>query len=84
MNILLSTRLNLFLFPLLQRQTCQDNFMMNVWNDWMAYSQLYIKTSKGNTAANAQLQINNLLKKYNKDANKDANNSMSFYLQPLN
>jgi putative ABC transport system permease protein len=48
----------------------QDQFMMNVWNDWMAYSQLYIKLSSGNA-------------KYNKNVNKNAANTMSFRLQPL-
>ncbi len=61
----------------------QDRFMMTVWNDWMAYSQLYIKLSKGTTAAQTEAQLKNLLNKYNKNANKDASNKMSFHLQPL-
>ncbi len=61
----------------------QDQFMMNVWNDWMAYSNLYIKLSKGSSAPQLESQINKLLKKYNKDAYKDANNYTSFHLQPL-
>lgn len=61
----------------------QDNFMMTVWNDWMAYSKLYVKLSPGTSAAATEAQLSGLLKKYNKDANKDANNSMSFHLQPL-
>ncbi len=61
----------------------QDKFMMTVWNDWMAYSQLYVKLSKGSTVAKTEAQLKTLLNKYNKDANKDVNNSMAFHLQPL-
>ena len=61
-----------------------DQFMMNVWNDWMAYSQLYIKLSSGSKAPQIETQLKALLNKYDKDANKDAANGMSFHLQPLN
>jgi putative ABC transport system permease protein len=70
-------------FPTISQTHLQENFMMNVWNDWMAYSKLYIKLSKGNTAARTEMQLKNLLKKYNKDANKDDKNTMAFKLQPL-
>ncbi|MDQ6844536.1 MAG: ABC transporter permease [Bacteroidota bacterium] len=62
----------------------QDQFMMNVWNDWMAYSQLYVKLSAGSKAPQIETQLKTLLAKYNKNANKDAANTMSFRLQPLN
>ena len=62
----------------------KDQFMMNVWNDWMAYSQLYIKLSPGIDPSKTETQLKGLLNKYNKDANKDADNTMSFHLQPLN
>lgn len=61
----------------------QKQFMMNVWNDWMAYSQLYVKLSKNSSAIQIEKQLKNLLNKYNKNANKDAANTMSFGLQPL-
>ncbi|RZK44974.1 MAG: hypothetical protein EOO94_04770, partial [Pedobacter sp.] len=61
----------------------QDNFMMNVWNDWMSYSMLYVKLEKGNTVAKTELALQGLMKKYNKDANRDAANTMAFKLQPL-
>jgi putative ABC transport system permease protein len=61
----------------------QDDFMMNTWNDWMAYSQLYVKLSAGTNASQIESQLKLLLKKYNKDANKDEANKMSFHLQPL-
>jgi putative ABC transport system permease protein len=70
-------------FPTISKTSLKDQFMMNVWNDWMAYSQLYIKISKGNKPEGIEAQLKDLLKKYNKDANKDANNTMAFHLQPL-
>src|SRR5688572_9613761 len=35
----------------------QNNFMMTVWNDWMAYSQLYIKLAPGGTVARTESQL---------------------------
>jgi predicted permease len=61
----------------------QDNFMMTVWDDWMAYSLLYVKLAKGTNPRATEAQLKVLLNKYNKKANKDANNTMSFHLQPL-
>jgi putative ABC transport system permease protein len=61
----------------------KDQFMMSVWNDWMAYSHVFLKLSKGITATATEAQLNGLLSKYNKNANKDANNSVSLRLQPL-
>lgn len=61
----------------------KDNFMMNVWNDWMAYSQLYIKLAEGTNKANVEGQLKTVLAKYNKDAKNDAKNSMRLRLQPL-
>ncbi|MDQ6763505.1 MAG: ABC transporter permease, partial [Bacteroidota bacterium] len=71
-------------FATIAKTNLQKDFMMDVWNDWMAYSQLYVKISKGNTAERIEAQLKNLLNKYNKDANKDAANTMAFHLQPLN
>ena len=65
--------------PTITKTHLQDRFMMNVWNDWMSYSQLYIKLSKGSTAAQTEAQIKTLYKKYN----KDNQNTISFRLQPL-
>lgn len=70
--------------PTIAKTSLQNNFMMNVWDDWMAYSQLYVQLAKGSTTANVEAQMNGLLKKYNKNANKDNNNTMAFRLQPLN
>jgi len=49
----------------------------------MAYSQVYVKLSKGTNPTNTEALLVSLLKKYNKDANKDAANTMRFHLQPL-
>jgi predicted permease len=70
--------------PTIAETNLQNRFMMTVWNDWMAYSQLYVKLSKGATVSQIEAQLKSLLKKYNKDANKDENNTMAFHLQPLN
>lgn len=71
-------------FSTIAKTNLQNQFMMDVWNDWMSYSSVYLKISKNNTSLKAEQQINSLYKKYNKDAHKDANNYMSFKLQPLN
>ena len=70
--------------PTIAKTNLQDRFMMTVWNDWMAYSQLYVKLSKGTAPTQTEAQLKGLIKKYNKDANKDENNTLSFRLQPLN
>jgi len=71
-------------FATIAKTNLKRNFMMDVWNDWMAYSQLYVKLAKGATIAATEAQFKTILNKYNKDANKDASNKMGFYLQPLN
>jgi putative ABC transport system permease protein len=70
--------------PTISQTHLQNEFMMNVWNDWMAYSKLYVKLSAGNTVTRTEDQLKSLLKKYNKNANKDDKNTMVFRLQPLN
>ncbi|HVX48787.1 MAG TPA: ABC transporter permease, partial [Chitinophagaceae bacterium] len=61
----------------------QDNFMMNVWNDWMAYSSVWVELAKGTKLTAAEQQLNTLYAKYNKDAHKDAANYIALKLQPL-
>ncbi len=70
-------------FPTIAKTQLQKQFMMDVWNDWMSYSKVYVKLSKGSSVARTETQLQELIKKYNKDANKDKNNTMSFRLQPL-
>ena len=71
-------------YATISKTSLQKEFMMDVWNDWMAYSQLYIKLSKNTSTESIEAQLKNLLNKYDKDANKDAAFSMAFHLQPLN
>jgi len=78
------TALEFISFSTIAKTNLQNNFMMNVWNDWMAYSFLYVKLAKNATVDAEEIQLKTLLNKYNKDANKDANNTMAFRLQPLN
>lgn len=70
--------------PTIAKTNLQDRFMMNVWNDWMAYSQLYIKLAKGSVATHTETQLTSLLKKYNKEKANDFTNSITCHLQPLN
>jgi putative ABC transport system permease protein len=70
-------------FATIAKTNLQQNFMMDVWNDWMVYSSCYLKLSANTGAAAAEEQLNQLLKKYNKDAYRDDNNNMRFHLQPL-
>ena len=71
-------------YATIAKTNLKKQFMMDVWNDWMAYSQLYIKLSKGTSPQKTEIQLKNLLDKYDKDANKDAANTIAFHLQPLN
>jgi putative ABC transport system permease protein len=70
-------------YPTIAETRLQNNFMMNVWNDWMAYSQLYIKLAPGGTVSKTESQFAGLIKKYNQDANRNAANTMAFKLQLL-
>jgi len=70
-------------YATISKTSLSKQFMMDVWNDWMAYSQLYIKLSNGISPQKTEIQLKNILNKYDKDANKDAANSLAFHLQPL-
>lgn len=61
----------------------QDDFMMNVWDDAMAYSMLYVKTSAGTDPKQVEKQLYTLINKYNPKTNKDQVNTTEFKLQPL-
>jgi len=51
----------------------QENFMMTEWNDWMTYSNLYLKLSPGSTKAATEAKLATLYKKYTKpDPNNPA------------
>ena len=70
-------------FPTIAKTNLSKTFMMDVWDDWMAYSMLYVKLSPGVSPITAEVQLAGLLHKYNGNANKDPKNSMRFHLQPL-
>ncbi len=53
--------------PTIAKTSLQNNFMMNVWDDWMAYSSLYVMLQKGATIQKVEAQMAGLLKKYNKN-----------------
>ncbi|MBE7174260.1 MAG: ABC transporter permease [Williamsia sp.] len=65
--------------PTIAKTHLQQQFMMTVWNDWMAYSQLYIRLGENTQAAQTEAQIAALYKKYN----KDEEHTIHFRLQPL-
>jgi predicted permease len=71
-------------FATIAQTHMQDDFMMNIWDDWMGYSHLYVKLSNNAKIANVQTQLNQLFVKYNKNANKDAADYIHLHLQPLN
>ncbi|MEP6465450.1 MAG: ABC transporter permease [Parafilimonas sp.] len=62
----------------------QNDFMLNVWNDWMSNSQLYVKLDKGSSVAATEAQLKTLLNKYSKDVENQSSNTIVFRLQPLN
>ncbi|MGH2566679.1 MAG: ABC transporter permease, partial [Ginsengibacter sp.] len=51
-------------FATIAQTHMQDDFMMNTWNDWMAYSQVYVKLSKGTNPPNTEALLGSLLNKY--------------------
>lgn len=70
-------------YPTIDKTNLRTRFMMDVWNDWMIYSQLYVKIAKGDTPADIESQLKGILRKYDRDANRDAAHTMAFHLQPL-
>lgn len=69
--------------PTITATGLKKEFMTEVWDDWMAYSQLYIKLLPGQSAANTEKQLNALFRRHNPRAEKDAANSQRLHLQPL-
>lgn len=61
----------------------RSDFMTDRWDDWMAYSTVWVKLSNEDDKPNVEQQLTALLRKYNKRANQDSNNSSVFGLQPL-
>ncbi|MBC7901874.1 MAG: ABC transporter permease, partial [Gemmatimonadaceae bacterium] len=61
----------------------QKNFMMNVWDDWMAYAQLYVRIDDGKKVSEIESQIQSMYKKYTKANTSDFIKAIKFRLQPL-
>src|SRR5690606_23494860 len=57
----------------------KNQFMMTEWNDWMAYSQLFLKLETGHTATDVQAQLNQLYQTLNTESGSD----ITLTLQPL-
>jgi putative ABC transport system permease protein len=75
------TALEFISYATIAKTHLQERFLMNVWNDWMAYSKLYVKLSKGTVATDVQAGMNAMFQKYG--SHKDAHNKLDFVLQPL-
>lgn len=63
----------------IEASSLKDNFMMGVWDDWMTYSQLFVKLSTNQSAAAFQTQLNALYRQHNTESGKD----ITLTLQPL-
>ena len=59
------------------------NFMMDKWDDWMAYSTAYVKLLPANDKTGVEAQLDALFRKYNPSAKNDPNHQTNFRLQPL-
>ncbi|MGC3946030.1 MAG: ABC transporter permease [Chryseolinea sp.] len=67
-------------YSTISKTVLQQNFMMDNWNDWMAYSSLYVKLSGRNDRQAAGRQINAIAKKFRESDNQ---NTLTYVLQPL-
>jgi putative ABC transport system permease protein len=70
-------------FATISKTRLTENFMMSEWNDWMAYSQLYIILAKGVNRRNAEAQLAGLYKKYGHRDPQHPQDGLSFRLLPL-
>jgi putative ABC transport system permease protein len=62
----------------------KSDYSQDNWGAISSSSQLFIRLAGGNTVNKVEAELKTLLKKYNKDSNKDENNTAVFRLQPLN
>ena len=69
--------------PTIHKTGLQKQFMMDDWGDWMAYSQLYVKLTKGNDVKKLEELCTNLIKKNNPKGDQAFINGISCRLQPL-
>ncbi|MEJ1238992.1 ABC transporter permease [Chryseolinea sp. T2] len=64
----------------ISKTVLKDNFMMDNWNDWMAYSSLYVKLAERNDRAGASEQVNAIAKRFRQ---AESQNTLTYVLQPL-
>jgi predicted permease len=68
-------------YATIAKTSLQKDFMMDSWNGW--FTQLYIRLSKNTSPERTEGQLETLLNKYDKDANKNPALQIAFHLQPL-
>lgn len=68
-------------YATIAKTSLQKEFMMDSWDGW--FTQLYIRLSKNTSPEKTEAQLENLLNKYDKDANKNPALQIAFHLQPL-
>jgi putative ABC transport system permease protein len=69
--------------PTIAKTQLQNNFMMNTWDDWMAYAQLYVKLAKGTSVLPVENQMTALYKRNTQESKQDMIHTISYHLQPL-
>jgi ABC-type antimicrobial peptide transport system permease subunit len=69
-------------YATISKTSLQKDFMMDSWDGW--FTQLYVRLSKNTLPGRTEVQLANLLNKYDKDANKNPALQIAFHLQPLN
>lgn len=69
--------------PTISQTNLKDDFMMSVWDDWMAYSHLYVKLEAGVSPERTERQLKGLVTKYSSMGKPNSPNTMAFHLQPL-
>ena len=69
-------------YATISKTSLQKDFMMDSWDGW--FTQLYIRLSKNTLPQKTEAQLESLLNKYDKDANKNPALKIAFNLQPLN
>jgi hypothetical protein len=68
-------------YATIAKTSLQKDFMMDSWNGW--FTQLYIRLSKNTSPGRTEGQLETLLNKYDKDANKNPALQIALHLQPL-
>jgi putative ABC transport system permease protein len=69
--------------PTIAKTRLQNDFMMQTWDDWMSYAQIYVKLSKGTDVSQVENQMTALYKRNTKESKIDMIHSIAYHLQPL-